>query len=170
MSSAASVEVIHALKTASYTVTGPLALGAPRAGAGDARVAPLARYGRPLGIAFQLRDDLLGAFGDTSATGKPVGNDIRQGKRTALIVEMRGHAASEPLLARVLGRRDASDAEVAEVVKAMESSGAKARVEARVAELLAEARVALEAMELPEGSRGKLWLAGAIRALGERSA
>ena len=170
MSSAASVEVIHALKTASYTVTGPLALGAHLAGAGDARVAQLARYGRPLGIAFQLRDDLLGAFGDTSATGKPVGNDIRQGKRTALIVEMRGHAASEPLLARVLGRRDASDAEVAEVVKAMETSGAKARVEARVAELLAEARVALEAMELPEGSRGKLWLAGAIRALGERSA
>jgi len=170
MSSAASVEVIHALKTASYTVTGPLALGAHHAGASDARVAQLARYGRPLGIAFQLRDDLLGAFGDTSATGKPVGNDIRQGKRTALIVEMRGHAGSEALLGRVLGRHDASDAEVAEVVKAMESSGAKARVEARVAELLAEARAALEAMALPEASRGKQWLAGAVRALGERSA
>ncbi len=170
MSSAASVEVIHALKTASYTVTGPLALGAHLAGASDARVAQLARYGRPLGIAFQLRDDLLGAFGDTSATGKPVGNDIRQGKRTALIMEMRGHAAVEALLARVLGRHDASDADVAEVVKAMESSGAKARVEARVAELLAEARAALETMGLPEGSQGKQWLAGAIRALGERSA
>ena len=170
MSSAASVEVIHALKTASYTVTGPLALGAHLAGASDARVAQLARYGRPLGIAFQLRDDLLGAFGDTSATGKPVGNDIRQGKRTALIVEMRGYAATEGLLGRVLGRHDASDAEVAEVVKAMETSGAKARVEARVAELLAEARAALEAMGLREGSRGKQWLAGAVRALGERSA
>jgi geranylgeranyl diphosphate synthase, type I len=170
MSSAASVEVIHALKTASYTVTGPLALGAHLAGASDARVAQLARYGRPLGIAFQLRDDLLGAFGDTSATGKPVGNDIRQGKRTAIIMEMRGHAGTEALLARVLGRHDASDAEVAEVVKAMETSGAKARVEARVAELLAEARAALEAMGLPEGSRGKHWLAGAVRALGERSA
>ncbi len=170
MSTHASVEVIHALKTASYTVTGPLALGACLAGASEARVAQLARYGRPLGIAFQLRDDLLGTFGDASATGKPVGNDIRQGKRTAIIAEMRGHAASEAVLARVLGRVDASDADVAEVVRAMETSGAKARVEARVAELLAEARAALEAMGLAEGSPGKRWLAGAVRALGERSA
>lgn len=170
MSTHASVEVIHALKTASYTVTGPLALGACLAGAPEARVAQLARYGRPLGIAFQLRDDLLGTFGDASATGKPVGNDIRQGKRTALVAEMRGDAASEAVLGRVLGRVDASDAEIAEVVRAMETSGAKARVEARVAELLAEARAALEAMALPEGSHGKRWLAGAVRALGERSA
>jgi geranylgeranyl diphosphate synthase, type I len=163
------VELIHALKTASYTVTGPLALGAHLAGAGAARVAQLAEYGRPLGIAFQLRDDLLGAFGDSSATGKPVGNDIRQGKRTALVVEMRGDSRAEALLARVLGREDASDADVAEVVRAMETTGAKARVEARVAELLAEARAALAAMALPESSRGRVWLAGAIRALGERS-
>ena len=170
MSTHASVEVIHALKTASYTVTGPLALGAHLAGASEARVAQLARYGRPLGIAFQLRDDLLGTFGDASATGKPVGNDIRQGKRTALVAEMRGHAAEGAVLARVLGRVDASDADVAEVVRAMETSGAKARVEARVAELLAEARAALDAMGLPEPSHGKRWLAGAVRALGERSA
>ncbi|MDB5213823.1 MAG: Octaprenyl diphosphate synthase [Myxococcaceae bacterium] len=170
MSTHASVEVIHALKTASYTVTGPLALGAHLAGASETRVAQLARYGRPLGIAFQLRDDLLGTFGDATATGKPVGNDIRQGKRTALVAEMRGHAGSEALLSRVLGRVDASDNDVAEVVRAMETSGAKARVEARVAELLAEARAALETMALPEDSQGKLWLAGAVRALGERSA
>jgi geranylgeranyl diphosphate synthase type I len=169
MSTHASVEVIHALKTASYTVTGPLALGAHLAGAPELRVAQLARYGRPLGIAFQLRDDLLGAFGDTSATGKPVGNDIRQGKRTALVAEMRGHAASEALLSRVLGREDASAHDVAEVVRAMETSGAKARVEARVAELLAETRAALEAMALPDDSPGTRWLAGAVRALGERS-
>lgn len=165
-----SVEVIHALKTASYTVTGPLALGAHLAGASDARIAQLARYGRPLGIAFQLRDDLLGTFGDSNATGKPVGNDIRQGKRTALVVEMRGDAAAEALLARVLGRADASEREVADVVRVMETSGAKARVEARVTELLAETRAALESMGLPDGSDGKRWLAGAVRALGERSA
>ena len=170
MSTHASVEVIHALKTASYTVTGPLALGAHLAGAPETRVAQLARYGRPLGIAFQLRDDLLGTFGDPSATGKPVGNDIRQGKRTALVAELRGHAASEAIVARVLGRADASEQDVAEVVRAMETSGAKARVEARVAELLAETRAALEAMALPDDSYGKRWLAGAVRALGERSA
>jgi len=164
-----SVEVIHALKTASYTVTGPLALGAHLAGASAARVAQLARYGRPLGIAFQLRDDLLGAFGDTNATGKPVGNDIRQGKRTALIAEMRGDAAAEALLARVLGREDASDADVAAVVRAMETTGAKPRVEARVAELLADARAALVAMALPERGLGRDWLEGALKALGERA-
>ena len=163
-----TVELIHTLKTASYTVTGPLAIGAQLAGASDARVAQLAQYGRPLGIAFQLRDDLLGVFGDAGATGKPVGNDIRQGKHTALVDAMKGDAA-EALLARVLGRADASDADVAQVMSAMESSGAKARVEARVAELLAEARAALAAMALPEASPGRAWLAGAIRALGERS-
>jgi len=164
-----TVELIHTLKTASYTVTGPLAIGAQLAGASDARVAQLAQYGRPLGIAFQLRDDLLGVFGDANATGKPVGNDIRQGKHTALVDAMKGDAAAEALLARVLGRADASDADVAEVMGAMESSGAKARVEARVTELLAEARAALTAMALPEASPGRAWLAGAIRALGERS-
>lgn len=170
MSSVPSVEVIHALKTASYTVTGPLAMGAHLAGASESRVAELARYGRPLGIAFQLRDDLLGTFGDTSATGKPVGNDIRQGKRTALVSEMRGDAAAEALLERVLGREDASDEDVAEVVRAMVTTGAKTRVEARVTELLAEARAALDAMALPPSSRGLGWLVGALRALGERSA
>jgi len=164
-----SVELIHALKTASYTVTGPLVIGARLAGASDARVAQLTQYGRPLGIAFQLRDDLLGAFGDASATGKPVGNDIRQGKHTALVDAVRGDAAAEALLGRVLGRADATDAEVGEVVRAMESSGAKARVEARVSVLLAEARAALAAMALPETSPARTWLTGAIHALGERS-
>ena len=78
--------------------------------------------------------------------------------------------ALDALLSRVLGNHAATGADIAEVVNAMETSGAKARVEARASELLAEARAALEAMALPEGSRGKAWLAGAVRALGERSA
>jgi geranylgeranyl diphosphate synthase type I len=165
---APSVEQIHALKTASYTVTGPLALGAHLAGADEARVAELARYGRPLGIAFQLRDDLLGVFGDPTATGKPVWSDLRQGKRTALVAELRGDASAEALLGRVLGRTDARDADLEAVVRVMESSGAKARVEARLEQLLAEARRALEAAALADG-RGRRALAGAIRALGERA-
>lgn len=170
MSEKPSVEVIHALKTASYTVTGPLAIGAHLAGASESQVAQLARYGRPLGIAFQLRDDLLGTFGDTTATGKPVGNDIRQGKRTALVAELRGNTQAEALLSRALGRADASDADIAEVVRMMDTSGARARVEARVTELLGETRAALGAMGFAEGSAGERWLAGAVRALGERSA
>jgi geranylgeranyl diphosphate synthase type I len=164
---APTVEQIHALKTASYTVTGPLALGALLAGASDASVAALARFGRPLGVAFQLRDDLLGVFGDPSATGKPVGNDIRQGKRTALVVELRGDRSSEALLARALGNAQASDADVAALVRVMETSGARARVEARLRELLEEARRALDATGI-EG-RARRWLGGAVTALGERS-
>jgi geranylgeranyl diphosphate synthase type I len=166
---APTVEQIHAMKTASYTVTGPLALGATLAGADDATVAALARYGRPLGVAFQLRDDLLGVFGDPSETGKPIWNDIRQGKRTALVAELRGDAAAEALLARVLGDAAAPDAAIEEVVRAMESSGARARVEARSRELVKEARGALAAASLP-GADGRRWLSGAIGAVGgERS-
>jgi geranylgeranyl diphosphate synthase type I len=163
---APTVEQIHAMKTASYTVTGPLALGACLAGADDARVAELGRYGRPLGIAFQLRDDLLGVFGDPTATGKPIWSDIRQGKRTALVAEMRG-AAEAALLARVLGDPRAADADIEAVVHAMETCGARARVEARVLELCGEAQRALEAIPLPT-AEGRAWLGDAIRALAER--
>ena len=167
-SAAPTVETIHALKTASYTVTGPLAVGAFLAGADDATAARLASFGRPLGVAFQLRDDLLGVFGDPSATGKPVGNDIRQGKRTALVAEMRGDVRAEAVLARVLGHTEAPDADVDEAIRAMESSGARARVEARVAELVAEARRALDGLALREGPARDA-LGGAVLALAERA-
>lgn len=164
-----SVETIHALKTASYTVTGPLLLGAALAGADELRCAELERFGRPLGIAFQLRDDLLGVFGDPSATGKPVWNDIRQGKRTSLVGELRGHPEAEALLSRAHGRPDATAQELEAVVRVMESSGARLRVEARVRELCDEARGALEAMSPWISETGRVWLAGAVSALGERS-
>lgn len=165
-----SVETIHALKTASYTVTGPLLLGAALAGADDARCAELERFGRPLGIAFQLRDDLLGVFGDPTATGKPVWNDIRQGKRTTLVTELRGDARAEVVLARAFGKLDATHAELEAVVRVMEESGAKARVEARIRELCDEARRVLDAMAPSMTEEGRAWLGGAVAALGERSA
>jgi geranylgeranyl diphosphate synthase type I len=164
---APSVETIHALKTASYTVTGPLLLGAALAGADDARSAALERFGRPLGVAFQLRDDLLGTFGDSATMGKPVGNDIRQGKRTALVAELRGDPRAEGLLARVLGRADATAKDVEAVVRAMEETGARARVEARLRALCDQARRALDA--IAPSPTGRIWLEGAVAALGERS-
>lgn len=72
-------------KTARYSVELPLALGARIAAGGDDVVAWLERIGRHIGIAFQLRDDLLGVFGDPAVTGKPAGDDLREGKRTVLI-------------------------------------------------------------------------------------
>lgn len=157
----ANVETVHALKTASYTVTGPLLIGAALAGADDARAVGLERFGRPLGIAFQLRDDLLGTFGDPSATGKPIYNDIRQGKRTALVAEL----LRDPAGAQALASND-----VEAIVKAMVTSGAKERVESRVRELLDESRGALQALAPTMRESGRALLEGAVSALGERSA
>ncbi|HEX4352350.1 MAG TPA: polyprenyl synthetase family protein, partial [Polyangiales bacterium] len=83
------VTLTHHLKTGSYTVRGPLKLGALLGGASEDQLLAIERFGRPLGIAFQLRDDLLGTFGDSRATGKPAGHDLREGKNTALVAQAR---------------------------------------------------------------------------------
>jgi geranylgeranyl diphosphate synthase type I len=145
-----SVDAVHTLKTASYTTTGPLLIGAALAGASDAQITALERFGRALGVAFQLRDDLLGTFGDPAVTGKPIYNDVRTGKRTALVAELLKDADG----ARVLASKD-----VEAIVKAMES-GAKSRVEARIQTLLGEARAA---------AQGDALLEGAVAALGDRA-
>jgi geranylgeranyl diphosphate synthase type I len=153
---AREVEAAYALKTASYSVRGPVVMGALLAGADEARAAALAAYGQPLGVAFQLRDDLLGTFGDARATGKPAGGDLRSGKRTALVVEAARDPRAAAALERVLGRADAGDAEVAEATAALEASGARARVEARITTLVGEARAALDRAGLAGDSRALL--------------
>ncbi len=163
-----AVEAMHALKSASYSVRGPVVMGALLAGADDARVRALAAFGEPLGVAFQLRDDVLGLFGDPADTGKPAGNDLREGKRSAVLVEALHDAETAALLAPVVGRRDASDAAVAEAVAGVERSGARARVEARIAELLASALGALGSARF--APRGAALLAAAASALTERRA
>jgi geranylgeranyl diphosphate synthase type I len=129
-------------------------MGALLAGASEARVAALAAYAEPLGVAFQLRDDVLGTFGDARATGKPSGSDLRRGKRTALVVEAAGDARAAAALERVIGRADAaSDEEVARAVAAIEGSGARARVEARITALVRQSRAALDIACLPAAAR-----------------
>jgi len=158
--------VTYTLKTSSYTVRGPLLLGAALAGAPAATRAALERHARPLGIAFQLRDDLLGAFGDPAVTGKPVGADLRRGKRTALVVEMEKDPHGSHLLERVLGVNDAPEEEVLAVGRRMVESGARARVEARVTALLDEAMGALDDQAVPPALCHVL--TGAAVALGHR--
>src|SRR5699024_270513 len=72
-------------KSAQYSVEHPLLIGATAGGIGEKDRAALSRYGLALGEAFQLRDDVLGVFGDPGTTGKPAGDDLREGKRTVLI-------------------------------------------------------------------------------------
>ncbi|WP_394839181.1 polyprenyl synthetase family protein [Pendulispora rubella] len=163
----AAVEVMHDLKTSSYTVRGPIALAAALAGAPvDVRTA-LERFAVPLGIAFQLRDDLLGTFGDSATTGKSSDGDLRKGKRTSLVVELLAVPGSRGILDRVLGRADADPADVARVMARMVESGARARVEDRLAALLAEASAALDAAPIEAEARDALH--GAVLALGVRN-
>jgi geranylgeranyl diphosphate synthase type I len=163
----ASVEAMHDLKTGSYTVRGPLLLGAAIAGASQAARTALEAFAVPLGVAFQLRDDLLGTFGDPRMTGKPVGNDLRQGKRTALVEEMEGDAALAPVLAKVFGKTDASDDEVVAVVHRLEELKVRTRIEERVLVLLDQARRAL--VSAPLTQRGMSLLKGAVVVLGKRA-
>lgn len=139
------VERMHDLKTGSYTVRGPLALGALLANANPEQLAALDRFGRPLGIAFQLRDDLLGTFGDPKVTGKPAGHDLREGKHTSLVREARAllDAAAWSKFDAVLGHADATTAELEAAARTLESCGARGRVEAQMAVLAGEAEAAL---------------------------
>jgi geranylgeranyl diphosphate synthase, type I len=165
---ARDVEAAYALKTGSYTVRGPLRLGA-LLGGGSARILnALDRYALPVGIAFQLRDDLLSAFGDPRETGKPFGSDLRRGKRTALLVTAlkRARGRDHRLLERVVGNANASDDEVRRAVEVLERSGARAIIEARIDQLVEGALSALRAGRLtPEGHA---LLVGAARALTAR--
>ena len=147
-------------KTARYTVVRPLQLGAAVAGrAGLAE--PLAHHGRPVGMAFQLRDDVLGAFGDPAHTGKPVGDDLREGKPTLLMAMAR--AGATPAQLRVLDSAgsDMDDETVAAVQQVIVDTGALAGLESEIAALLDEALDALAA--LPDVPAAKEALAATAR-------
>jgi geranylgeranyl diphosphate synthase type I len=106
----------------------------------------LSRYGLPLGEAFQLRDDLLGIFGDPAVTGKPAGDDLREGKRTVLIamtLEALNESEKKELLSH-LGRADISSAKVEELRALIVASGALEKVETLIEKLTQESLAAIE--------------------------
>lgn len=132
-------------KAAKYTVERPLHLGAALAGAGPDLIEALSRYGLPLGEAFQLRDDVLGLFGDPAETGKPAGDDLREGKRTLLLAYAaeRATPAQDALLTRYLGLPDLDADGVRALRGVLVDTGALARTEERIAHLTARALDAL---------------------------
>ncbi|HEX2314763.1 MAG TPA: polyprenyl synthetase family protein [Thermomonospora sp.] len=145
-------------KSAKYTIERPLHLGAELAGASPEVVTALRAYGRPLGIAFQLRDDVLGVFGDPAETGKPAGDDLREGKRTVLVAYTleRATAAQAAVVERRLGD-PALDAEgVAELRSIIEDTGALAACEDLIDRYTAQAAEALEAAPVAADARAAL--------------
>ncbi len=162
----AEVEAMHRLKTSSYTTKTPVVLGAILAGADTSVREALRDAMDPVGVAFQLRDDWLGTFGDPERTGKSARTDLRRGRQTALVAELAGDRAAQQLLPRVFGVEDAPDEEVDALVKRMIDGGAKARVESRIGALLDEGRAKLDRIALT--TDGKALLFGMIDALGAR--
>ncbi|MFH8570395.1 polyprenyl synthetase family protein [Streptomyces sp. NPDC017993] len=132
------------LKSGRYSVERPLTLGAALAGADERTTRALAAAGRCAGIAFQLGDDLLGVFGDPDRTGKPSGDDIREGKLTYLVAvararaESAGDQAARALLDRALGDAGLSDDDVDRVRDVLVTNGARAVVEAEIGRLAAD--------------------------------
>lgn len=138
-------------KSAKYSVEHPVAIGAALAGADEAFLRACAAFTLPLGEAFQLRDDVLGVFGDPETTGKPAGDDVREGKRTALVAlcEERATPSQRAWLESVLGRADLAGTDVARVRDLMHSTGAHERSEQLIAQLVRDADAGLAA--LPTG-------------------
>lgn len=138
------VQRVVEFKTARYTVIRPLQIGAALGGGGAPIIKQLADYGSPLGRAFQYRDDILGVFGDEQVTGKPAGDDLREGKLTVLVVEAmaRSNAAGAKQLQALLGRQ-LSQTEVDQARGIIVDSGALAVTEA---EIRRGTEVAIEAL------------------------
>ena len=141
----ASARKVIRFKSAKYTIEHPLLIGALVGGAPEGALGPLSDYGLALGEAFQLRDDLLGVFGDPEATGKPAGDDLREGKRTVLVAHALD-AASEADRATVeslLGRDDLDLQGVEAIRRVLVATGAVDRVEDLITEQATEARRAV---------------------------
>ncbi|MCZ2824794.1 MULTISPECIES: polyprenyl synthetase family protein [unclassified Modestobacter] len=145
-------------KSAGYTVQRPLQLGAAIAGAGPDVSEAYTAIGLPLGEAFQLRDDVLGVFGDPAVTGKSVDDDLREGKQTLLIAlaEERAGEAGRRLLTRALGDPDAGPEQLAALRTLLEETGARSRVEERIADRTAVARAAIAAAPIRDEARAAL--------------
>jgi geranylgeranyl diphosphate synthase type I len=142
-------------KSAKYTVERPMLFGAALADAPVAVLTAYSEFGLPLGEAFQLRDDILGVFGDASVTGKPTGDDLREGKRTYLVaaaLEAAGEDDAATLLAG-LGNPGLDAAGVGELTSVIVRTGALDRTEKRIEILTSEALAALASVPLvPEAT------------------
>lgn len=146
-------------KTASYSVNSPLQIGAALAGASPGEQAQLKQFGIPVGMAYQLVDDLISMFGDPAVTGKPAGDDLKEGKRTVLVIEAlrRLSPSDRTVLQEALGNPDLNDAQVTELISLIEGSGAVQAVKDRVAQLSSQGLETLAGLKIDQTARATLF-------------
>ncbi|WP_425864280.1 polyprenyl synthetase family protein [Arthrobacter sp. TWP1-1] len=158
----ARASAIIRYKSAKYSSEHPLVMGGALAGANEDLLAGYSAFSLPLGEAFQLRDDVLGVFGDPATTGKPAGDDLREGKRTVLVGLTIAAASTQDgeFVDRNLGRQDLSNEEIQRLCAIMVESGALANTEAMISELSESAFSALAQLSIDAS------VAAALSALG----
>jgi geranylgeranyl diphosphate synthase, type I len=153
---------VDRFKTAAYTVERPLHVGAAIAGAGPELVTAYRKFGADVGVAFQLRDDLLGVFGDPEVTGKPAGDDLREGKRTVLLAlaveraEQRGDTAARDAIAAAVGDPDLDADGVDRIRGLLSDLGAVQSVEQKIAALTGSGLDALSTAPVAEPAATRL--------------
>jgi geranylgeranyl diphosphate synthase type I len=145
-------------KSAKYSMEAPLLLGASLADASDDQLRQLATFGLPLGVAFQLRDDMLGVFGNPDETGKPAGDDLREGKRTVLVALAEASMSSgvRGVFNDMLGNPEVTEEQIQVMQQTLRDSGAVDRVETIIAESVGRALGALDTAEIDDAARTEL--------------
>lgn len=150
------------LKTAGYTVEKPLLIGALLGGATPEVLHALSRYGKPLGVAFQIQDDILGMFGDEEKVGKPVDSDLKEGKKTLLVLDtfekltQEGKVEELERFRNILGNPDLTQEDYKWVQSLMIETGALVYSRELAASLISEAKTAISGVQMEEESRDYL--------------
>ncbi|KAA9143463.1 polyprenyl synthetase family protein [Microbacterium lushaniae] len=149
---------IASLKSARYSIQQPLLIGAALAGADPEQEDALSAFGHPVGMAFQLRDDVLGVFGDASVTGKPSGDDLREGKRTVLVAFAREELSpgARRVFDELLGDPTLEEEQIASLQRTIRDTGALQRTEELISAYAHEADRALSGARLDNAAVGEL--------------
>jgi geranylgeranyl diphosphate synthase type I len=145
-------------KSAKYSIEAPLVIGAALAGASTGQRDALRAIGLPLGVAFQLRDDVLGVFGDPAVTGKPAGDDLREGKRTVLVALAQARLGAQAVreMDALVGDPELSADQVAQLQNDLRECGALGELEAIIAQNVTEAYERIDRADLSEDARNLL--------------
>ncbi len=149
---------LYTWKTGRYSFSLPLALGAMLAGAGPELVASLEKIGEAMGAAFQMRDDELGLFGEEAELGKPIGSDMREGKKTLLLslAWARLNDSAKGRISSILGKQESGAAELAELRSLVESCGARVELGKMMADFSARAREEIQSLSCHQGPQAVL--------------